>query len=153
MKHYLFILLTILCIGTTTTHAINYEKKGNAVTIHITQANASSAKLVRLEVVNDKIIRVRATPEERFPTKTSLMIVPQQTKAKYLVNEEGDNIIVKTSSVKAVVNSINGHIEFFDAKGKRLLSETKQKGKTFEHFYVPEREIGVGTLTETQRNG
>ncbi|MBQ2131713.1 MAG: DUF4968 domain-containing protein, partial [Prevotella sp.] len=145
MKHIHFILLAALCMCTSSTLASNYEKRGNAVTIHLTNPDAKSAKLVRLEVVSDKIIRVRATPEEQFPTKTSLMIVPQHSKAKYNVTETDGNVIVKTSAVQAIVNSSTGHISFLDANGKQLLSEIQQKGKSFEHFYVPEREIGVGT--------
>lgn len=153
MKHIHFTLLTAFCLCATSIFAGNYEKRGNAVTIHPTQPEAKSAKLVQLEVVNEKIIRVRATPEGQFPTKTSLMIVPQRSKAKYDVTESNGNVIVKTSAVKAVVNSTTGHIDFFDANGKKLLSETQKGGKTFEHFYVPEREIGVGSLTDAQRNG
>ncbi|MBQ1587823.1 MAG: DUF4968 domain-containing protein, partial [Prevotella sp.] len=139
MKHIHFILLAALCMCTSSTLASNYEKRGNAVTIHLTNPDVKSAKLVRLEVVSDKIIRVRATPEEQFPTKTSLMIVPQHSKAKYNVTETDGNVIVKTSAVQAIVNSSTGHIAFLDANGKQLLSEIQQKGKTFEHFYVPER--------------
>ncbi len=153
MKHLLFFILSILCFGTTKTYAINYEKHGNVITIHITNADKQSAKLIQLEVLGEKIIRVRATPEEQFVKKTSLIVVPQRTKTKYNATETDGNVIVKTSSVQANVNTSTGRIEFFDANGKKLLSEIHKDGKTFKHFYVPEREIGTGTLTEEQRNG
>ena len=149
----LLFLLTTLCLGISNAQAVSYEKRGNSVTIHVNNTEAKSARLIRLEVIGDKIIRVRATPEEQFPSKTSLMIVPQRSKAKYTVSEAEGIVVVKTSAVKAMVNTTTGRIEFCDANGKRLLAETSQGGKTFQRFYVPEREIGAGTLTEEQRNG
>ena len=109
MKHIHFILLAALCLCTSSTLASNYEKRGNAVTIHLTNPDAKSAKLVQLEVVSDKIIRVRATPEEQFPTKTSLMIVPQHSKAKYNVTETDGNVIVKTSAAHVFVQAMCSH--------------------------------------------
>ena len=38
--------------------AINYEKTDKGVTVHVTKGSATSPKLVRLQVMGDKIIRV-----------------------------------------------------------------------------------------------
>ena len=51
----------MLCIPVT---AINYEKTDKGVTVHVTKGSATSPKLVRLQVMGDKIIRVSATADK-----------------------------------------------------------------------------------------
>ena len=54
--------------------AADVKTKGNIVTI---RPDRGQAKVVQLEVINDNIIRVRATSKDELPVKPqSLMIVP-----------------------------------------------------------------------------
>ena len=110
------------------------------------------AKVVRLQVVNDQIIRVQATSEEALPQKQSLIVVPQTVRVDYDVQEDAEQVTVKTRKVKAVVSKSTGEVAFYDADGNALLKEA-EGGKKFQDFIVPEREIGMGTLTEEQRHG
>ena len=58
----------------TSAMAASVQTNGNSVTI---RPDGGQAKVIRLEVMNDKIIRVRATSKEMLPDKpASLMIVP-----------------------------------------------------------------------------
>ncbi len=132
--------------------AADYSQSGNYVTITVKNQQKDGARQVRLQVINENIIRVQATPEMAFPEKQSLIIVPQATFTDYTVKEEYGNVVVETKKVKAVVDPQSGRVEFRDAAGKTLLQEAYSKGKTFTPFTVPEREIGVGTLTDKQRN-
>ena len=131
------------------------QTQGNTVTI---RPDGGQAKVVCLEVINDNIIRVRATSEAALPVKpASLMIVPQTVPAKgsYAVDESGDEVIVKARNVKAVVSKENGRIRFYDAEGKELLKEADE-GKRFWDFTVPERELGIKTgytVPEEQKHG
>ena len=137
------------------TMAAEVQTNGNNVTI---RPDGGQAKVICLEVMNDNIIRVRATSKEALPVKpASLMIVPQTAPAKgsYSVSEEGDNVVVKAKNVKAVVSKATGEISFFDAEGKELLKEAKD-GKKFWDFTVPERELGMKTgytVPEEQKHG
>ena len=126
--------------------------KSDFVTVKVENPTANGAKWVRLQVMNDNIIRVEATPEDDFPSKTSLIIVPQNAKPVFSVKDENGKVTVEAKKVKAVVDKKTGEVNFFDAKGKLMLKEAKD-GKTFQPFRVPEREIGIGTLTEEQKNG
>ena len=120
------------------------QTQGEQVTI---RPDGGQAKVIRLEVINDNIIRVRATSEEALPLKpASLMIVPQTAPAKnsYTVSEEGETVVVKAKNVKAVVSKATGEVTFFDAEGNQLLKEAKE-GKLFKAFTVPERELGIKT--------
>lgn len=94
------------------------------------------AKLVRLEVLGEKIIHVSATAESKFADPKSLIIVPQKAKTVYQVTEQGDVVTVATSQVKANVNTKTGEVWFTDLKGKTILQEQKGGGKTFQPYHV-----------------
>jgi len=150
MKHIL--LSVMLLLGAASAQAGDYVKNGNGVTVRVSAPETGAAKLVRLQVMGDKIIRVQATPEDAFPQKESLIIVKQKGKTKFSVKEENGLVCVSTAKVKATVDAKNGRVEFFDETGRKVLAETQHEGKTFKAFRVPDREIGVGTLTDKQRN-
>ena len=153
MKKFLMMVSALLMAGTAM--AAEVQTSGNSVTI---RPDGGEAKVVRLEVMNDNIIRVRATSKDALPEKpTSLMIVPQTASAKgsYSVSEEGDNVVVKAKNVKAVVAKATGEVTFFDANGNQLLKEAKD-GKKFWDFTVPDRELGMKTgytVPEEQKHG
>ena len=146
-------VLGILSLVATSVMAADYTIDGQYVTIPVKQVKAEGAKVVRLQVVNDHIIRVQATSENQLPEKQSLIIVPQTSKPKFTVTD-GDVVSVKAAHVEARVNKETGAVMFFDAHGKLLLKEAK-RGKTFKPFRVPDREIGtdVAKVPEQQRIG
>lgn len=151
------ISLAFLCM-VTVLMAADYHVSGNMITIPVKKPVANGAHMVRLQVLGSKIIRVESTPEKSFPEKKSLIIVPQEGYSNFKVSQKGRDIIVKTEGlfqgIQAVVNANTGHVAFYDANGKTILSEMKDKGKTFTPFTVPEREIGVDSrLTEAQKKG
>ena len=112
--------------------ASSIERNGNKVVITVDHPSEGGAKVVCLEVVNDRIIRVRATAESQLPVKpSSLMIVPQSGEPEFTVEENPQEITVKAKKVSAVVRRSDGHIEFFDGEGESLLSELADGDKTF----------------------
>jgi len=156
MKYVKLFVSTVMLAAATMVQAAGFVKNGNSVTIEVGSPKDGGAKIVRLQVMNDRIIRVQATCEEALPQKTSLMIVPQSTKAvSFDVTENGDEVTVKAKEVKAVVNKSSGAIAFFDGDGNLLTKESKN-GKTFKHFTVPEREYGSKggpAITEEMKHG
>ena len=154
MRRLLCMVASVLLL-TDVSFAAKVQTSGNTVTI---RPDGGQAKVICLEVMNDQIIRVRATSAEALPEKpASLMIVPQTAPAKgsYTVSEEGDNVVVKAKNVKAVVSKATGEVCFFDADGNQLLKEAKD-GKKFWDFTVPERELGMKTgvtVPEEQKHG
>ena len=154
MKKVSSIMTALLLLGSAMAYADGFSRSGNSVTIQVAKPQRDGAKMVRLEVVNENIIRVRATPEETFPEKTSLIIVPQKAKPQFEVSENDKGVIVKTVGISAEVDKLTGDVAFFDAQGKKLLKEASN-GKTFQPFRVPERELGVAQrqLSEKELNG
>ena len=155
MKNLRTFLTGLLSLTVTMLWAADYQVDGQFVTIPVKQVKADGAQVVRLQVVNDNIIRVQATSKAQLPEKQSLMIVKQTQKPKFTVKEDGDVVSVKAANVEARVDGNTGHITFFDANGKQLLKEAKD-GKQFWDFTVPERELGMKTgytVPEEQKHG
>ena len=145
----------VLLMGATVASAAGFVKNGNFITVQLKQHQNFGPNQVRLQVVNDKIIRVQATAEQSFRNKTSLIVVPQKAQSSFKVEEQGDNLVVTTSAMRAVLNESTGRICFYDLNDQLLLSEVAQGGKTFKPFAVPDREIGVdlAKVPEAQKHG
>ena len=142
MLRFKFLISVILSFCVLTTNASDVVKTGNMVTIQTESPQVDGPKIVCLQVVDDNIIRVRATCESVLPDKKSLIVVPQKTTSRFEVSEDAQKVHVKAKNVQAVVDKKSGDVAFYDANGKQLLKEARH-GKTFRRFRVPERELGV----------
>lgn len=142
MKNLRVMTTGVLSLMVAALMAADYTVKGNFVTIPVKEVKAGGAKVVRLQVINDNIIRVQATSEASLPQKQSLMIVEQKANPKFDVRQDDDKVCVKASRVEARVDVESGEIAFYDASGKKLLEES-DNGKQFKNFTVPEREYGL----------
>ena len=142
-------------LGTMGVQAADFVQNGDYLTVQLKQHQNYGPSQIRLQVVNDRIIRVQATAEQSFRSKQSLIIVPQNSKAQYKVEEQGDDLIITTAAMRAVLNEATGQITFYDLKDQVLLKEVAQGGKTFKPFTVPDREIGVdiAKVPEAQKHG
>ena len=156
MKLRQFFAGVLMFVGTALM-ANDYTIDGQYVTIPVKEVKAGGARLVRLQVVNDNIIRVQATSKGQLPEKQSLMIVPQMQKPKfnvYSLDGTGE-VWVKAAKVMAKVNVNTGQLTFYDKDEKELLKEAED-GKRFWDFTVPERELGMKTgvtVPEEQKHG
>ena len=144
-----------LILGAMGVQAADFVQNGNYLTVQLKQHQNYGPSQIRLQVVSDRIIRVQATAEQSFRSKQSLIIVPQNSKAQYKVEEQGDDLIITTAAMRAVLNEATGQITFYDLKDQVLLKEVAQGGKTFKPFTVPDREIGVdiAKVPEAQKHG
>lgn len=144
-----------LILGAMGVQAADFVQNGNYLTVQLKQHQNYGPSQIRLQVVSDRIIRVQATAEQSFRSKQSLIIVPQNSKAKYKVEEQGDDLIITTAAMRAVLNEATGQITFYDLKDQVLLKEVAQGGKTFKPFTVPDREIGVdiAKVPDAQKHG
>lgn len=155
MKNLRVMTTGVLSLMVVALMAADYTVKGNFVTIPVKEVKAGGAKVVRLQVINDNIIRVQATSEASLPQKQSLMIVEQKAQPMFDVRQDDDKVCVKASRVEARVDVESGEIAFYDASGKKLLEES-DNGKQFKNFTVPEREYGLkggAPLTEAMKHG
>ena len=149
------LISAVLLMSASGLQAAGFVQKGNYLTVQLKQHQNFGPSQIRLQVVSDKIIRVQATAEQGFRDKQSLIIVPQNGKANYKVEEQGEKLIITTAAMRAVLNEATGQITFYDLKDHVLLNEVAQGGKTFKPFTVPDREIGVdiAKVPESQKHG
>ena len=117
--------------------------------------SVNGVKMVSLEAVSDEIIRVRATAEDAFPKKESLIIQNKQSKQgktklhDFAVEEDDWSVTMNTGSLRAVINKQTGAVEFFDKDGKLILKES-ENGKSMTPFRVPERELGLRNKSDAE---
>ena len=106
------------------------QTSGNNVTI---RPDGGEAKVIRLEVMNDNIIRVRATSKDALPEKpASLMIVPQTTVVKNVsIEKDNEKVTVKAKNVTAVVQMATGQVTFYDANVMNMSRSTLVKMAKF----------------------
>ena len=122
----------VLLMSATGLQAAGFIQKGNYLTVQLKEHQNYGPSQIRLQVVNDQIIRVQATAEQSFRNKQSLIIVPQSSKANYKVEEQGDKLIITTAAMRAVLNEATGQITFYDLKDNVLLNEVAQGGNAPE---------------------
>ncbi|MBS1933096.1 MAG: DUF4968 domain-containing protein [Bacteroidetes bacterium] len=111
----------------------NYKKTEDGIIVYPKAAVSGNTKMVKLEVISDDIIRVIASPAEKFSARKSLITVygnPSTT--GWNVSEEENKVVLKTKNVTAVVTTSTGAVTFFDARGNRLLAEKEMNGRSFE---------------------
>ena len=110
-----------------------FDKTENGVIITL-EPKENGPKKVRLEVVNDRIIRVSATAEDDFKDTESLIIVDQSKKTTFEVTEEGDTIKLTTQKLVANILKTTGEIWFTDLSGNKILQEQIGGGKKFTPY-------------------
>ncbi len=98
------------------------EKTADGVILTLAEGQV---KKVRLQVINEKIIRVTALPGTDFNVlPESIQVVAKPAGNVQFTTELTDaNVIVKTAQVTAEVSLANGRVQFRDAKGNLLLKE------------------------------
>ena len=83
-------------------------KTENGVVVEVKQQQPTDVRKVRLEVMGEKLIHVSATPEKEFSKEQSLIVIPQQNKTDFKVEEQGDEVTVKTSGIMCHCVQDNG---------------------------------------------
>jgi len=79
---------------------------------------------VRLQVIDDRIIRVTATPKDDFANlPDTLMIVAGLREANFRAEQHGGTVVVSTGTLAAEVSLATGAVRFQDAEGRLLLAE------------------------------
>ena len=133
MNRYKSIVLFFIFATLVGCNCANYQKISNGVLISLKQASANDVQTIRLLVVNNDIIHVTASPSDQLSETPSLIATYLPTRDDtWKVTQEKDNVILQTSTTKAVVSLKTGEIKFTDLKGNLLLQEQKGGGKTFK---------------------
>ena len=127
-KNFWLAILIILSAKTTIAQQ-SFIKENNGIVVHLSQSQ-NGVQAIRLQVINDHIIRIIAAADSFSTTKSLIVNDPNQsTQTNWKVAETDSTISVQTSAVTATVNKETSVVLFYDAEGKLILSEKKKDGK------------------------
>ena len=137
MNRYKLILLFFSLISIIGVGAIPYQKTTDGILISLNQKSSDKTKTIRLQVITDDIIRVTASPSATLPETKSLITTFTDTKKSgWSATQEGDFVVLKTATTKAIISIKTGEIKFTDLKGNVILQEQRGGGKTFKSIVV-----------------
>src|SRR4051794_9161448 len=105
LKPNALLLFTCCILSGYFSHAQQaFDKISNGIVVHVHSTAPGISKTVRLQVVNDNIIRVSSTPANDFSTDTSLIIVYKDNGTNQFTTEQnGDTVYLKTTALTAKV--------------------------------------------------
>ncbi len=113
-----------------------YEQTSDGVVVRLHPREKQDVRMVRLQVINDKVIHVSATPEKKFSEEPSLIIVPQSSETSFSVEEKDRTVLLTTARLRASVSLETGEVTFADSEGRSILRENEGGGKHFRAIEV-----------------
>jgi len=115
----------------------NWEKTDKGVVVHLKGSPGKSAKLLKVEVINNNIIHVVATPSDRFSETKSLCVIDQpDDKPVFITAANDEDLVLSAKAVKAEISLLTGQITFSDSNNNVLLAEKTGQGKSFSPVTV-----------------
>ncbi len=101
-----------------------YHKTADGIIINLPQNSEQDARLLKLQVISDKIIHVVSTPDSAFSSAQSLIaILPVQSPVNWTVLQNSNQLKLFTDCLVANVDLRTGIINFTDKADKSILSE------------------------------
>ncbi|MBQ3722773.1 MAG: DUF5110 domain-containing protein [Bacteroidales bacterium] len=98
---------------------IRYFVQGNEVTVCVVPSEEGPSR-VRLQVLDEEIVRVSAVRGGRFADRQSLVVVPQPDFRDFRVEKTEQGVRVSTAKMAAVVHP-DGNVWFYDDEGRLRL--------------------------------
>ena len=134
MKNLSFLIAITLIFGACSAKV--WEKTSDGVVVHPQNKSENSAQTIKLQVINDQIIRVVASPTEQINSAKSLCVVDNPGgPTSFEVTEQADTLVLTTAKATAKVSMQTGAVVFYDENGKVILKERASGGKTFAPNY------------------
>ena len=132
MRRIFYLAMLFLLLGFTGCSSASYQRIADGFVVNIKESELTPAHKIKLQVVNDKIIRITATADKNFSSEKSLMIIPELSFSdKFEVVDDGSFIVLSTDSIDVKVSKENGGIVFLDKNGNTILAENRGGGKSF----------------------
>lgn len=133
MKKLKLMFVSLFAVFLFVSCSNSYEKVEDGIIVTVRDNTPTGAKKVHLEVVNDDIIHVRATPIDKFSQRKSLISVAESNKTStWSVEEQEDAVLLKTNRLIANVSLSTGEINFSDIDGNPILNESAKSFESME---------------------
>ena len=102
----------------------SFQPTEHGVLIQLPQQHT---QLLRLEVMSERIIRVTALPHNQLSAVGKSLVVTAQPQGQFTVEQQGEQLLLKTSQLTAVASLLDGAVHFIDKQGQITLAETKRE--------------------------
>lgn len=142
----LSVFLLIASCATAPAGEGSYQRSADGVIV--TPAEGPARK-VRLQVVNERIIRVTATPTDSLDLPRSLMVTAAPS-GRFALRREGESLVITTRRTSALVSLRTGLVTFRNADGQPALAEHVRDAFTpvtveGQSFYAIRQQFNRGT--------
>ena len=138
MKKICLFLISVL-ITFVSVQAQTYKKTDLGI-----EASINSMK-VEIEFYSPSIVRILKSPEGKTFKKESLSVIKSPQKTTLGISQKGDELVLKSEKLIALLNLKNGQVSFKTLKGNLLLNEM-ESGAKFTDF----NDAGVKTYSVSQ---
>ena len=127
------LLLLAFAVFVSCSKSATYSLLGDGVLIKFApQTGEVRTRSVRLQVINDRVIRVSASPDGEFTDRESLSVLPQPEFKNWKVEDDKGGVTLSTAKVSARLSLYTGEVVFRDSAGRVLLQEKAGGGKSFK---------------------
>lgn len=107
----------------------SFQKLNDGILVYPAIGMSEGAKAIRIIVINEKIIRITASPTTKITEKEELVVINTQGQDSWEVHENDDFIHLSTSQLITKVNKRTGSIGFYDKNGNKILTERNYNGR------------------------
>ena len=130
----------------TVAEAIAWQATDDGVVVDIDHHGFNK---LRLQVIDEAIVRVTATPGEDFSNlPDTLMVTAEAVQEGFSVEQAGETVVLKTGAMSAEVALDSGTVRFLDADGKLLLAEA---GRSLGPVTADPGEVDIDSLAVRQQ--
>jgi alpha-D-xyloside xylohydrolase len=104
--------------------AANWQSTADGVIVDLGDAEF---RRVRLQVIDDGIVRVTATPQGDFTNlPDTLMVIADARAGTFQAEQRDEVVVVQTGTLAAEISLETGAVQFRDAEGSLLLAEAER---------------------------
>jgi alpha-D-xyloside xylohydrolase len=105
--------------------AADFQKQPDGVVLRV------DSGLLKLQVMDDNIIRVAYAKDAAFFTRKTIDVIAQPSKVRWTLETTTDALTLATAKIKARVDRKTGQVSFLDGAGKPILAEA-MNGRAIE---------------------
>jgi alpha-D-xyloside xylohydrolase len=129
----LLVFIVVFCNNITAQEGvIEHRKTDDAVYIHPNPRLSGNARLIKLQVIADNIIRVVASPGDSMRNQRSLSVIHEPDRTYWKSETIDGKLVLTTRALKASVSLSSGAVSFTDLAGKPILAEREITGRHIE---------------------
>lgn len=122
----------VLCTTALAAQQKSFQKVSDGILVYPATAFSGGVHTVKLQVVDDGIIRVVASPVKEVSARESLIMVPQPQRATtWNVATLKDSLTLTTKRLQARVSLTTGAVVFYNSQGQKVIAE-KPLGTTLK---------------------